>query len=172
LTPTPLSPKLFGVGSRPALPPPATPPAVHSFSPMTHPRDISLTKLESEVMSAVWTFDGPVRVREVAEAVNAGRREPLAYTTVQSVLTILKGKGAIERVKDTGRAHAFRARVSRDEASRGMMKELADRLFGGRVEPLLLQMIGQAQLKPEELAELRAWVDEQLHDTEAGGPTP
>lgn len=123
-------------------------------------------------MSAVWMLAGPVRVREVADAVNAGRREPLAYTTVQSVLMILKGKGAIEKVKGTGRAHAFRARVTRNEASRGMVKELADRLFGGRVEPLLLQMIGQARLKPEELAELRAWVDEQLHDADGEGAKP
>lgn len=130
---------------------------------------IPLTKLESEVMSAVWSLPGPVRVREVAEAVNKGRREKLAYTTVQSMLIILKDKGIVEQVKPPkgeSRAHAFRARVSRDEASHAMVRELADRLFEGRVEPLLLQLIGQARLKPDELSELRAWVDAQLRDSQ------
>lgn len=131
---------------------------------------ISLTKLESEIMSAVWELAGPVRVREVAEAVNAGRRPVLAYTTIQSVLTILKAKGVVEQVKGAGRAHAFRARVSRDQASRRMVRELADRLFGGRIEPLLMQLIGQARLKPEELTELREWADEQLRDAREARP--
>ena len=131
---------------------------------MTKRRDISLTKLESEIMSAVWALGGTVRVREVAEAVNAERETALAYTTIQSVLMILKAKGAIAQVKTTGRAHAFRARVTRDEASQSMVMELADRLFGGRVEPLLMQLVGKAKLKPEELTELRAWADAQLRD--------
>ena len=132
--------------------------------PKRHPT--SLTRLESEVMSAVWALTAPVRVREVAEAVNAGRTTPLAYTTIQSVLTILKTKGFVVQVRGAGRAHAFRARVSRDQASRSMVRDLADRLFGGRVEPILLQLIGQARLKPEELSELQAWVDAQLRDSQ------
>jgi BlaI family transcriptional regulator, penicillinase repressor len=139
-------------------------------APVPNRRPISLTKLEGEVMAAVWDLPAPVRVREVADAVNAGRRPALAYTTVQSVLTILKGKGVVEQVRGEGRAHAFCAKVSRDQVSHGMVRELADRFFDGRVEPLLLQMIGQARMKPEELEELRSWVDGQLRDQE--GTTP
>jgi predicted transcriptional regulator len=128
----------------------------------------SLTKLESEIMSAVWDLPHPILVRDVAEAVNTGRTPPLAYTTVQSVLTILKSKGAVEQVKGVGRAHAFRALISRDQASCGMVREMAKRLFGGRIEPLLLQLIGEARLKPEELTELRQWVDAKLRDASEG----
>lgn len=125
---------------------------------------ISLTKLEGEVMLAVWDAPGPVRVRDVADALNARRDPPLAYTTVQTMLTILKDKGIVEQVEGDGRAHVYRARVSRDEASRHMVRELADRLFGGEIQPLLLQLIGQARLKPAELRELRDWVDARLRD--------
>jgi predicted transcriptional regulator len=131
---------------------------------------ISLTKLEGEVMLAVWDLAGPIRVRDVADALNARRETPLAYTTVQTMLTILKDKGIMEQVEGTGRAHVYRARVSRDQASRHMVRDLADRLFGGRVEPLLLQLIGQARLKPVELRELRDWVDAQLRDAEEKQP--
>ena len=128
-----------------------------------HP--ISLTKLESEVMNAVWALPSPVRVREVAEAVNAGREPQLAYTTIQSVMTILKAKGVVEQLQGAGKAHAFRPCITREQASDRMVRDLADRLFGGRVEPLLLQLIGQAELKPDELNELRNWVDAKLKDT-------
>jgi predicted transcriptional regulator len=121
-------------------------------------------------MSAVWDLGGPVRVRDVAEVVNTGRRPPLAYTTVQSVLTILKSKGIVEQVKGVGRAHAFQARFSRDQASQGMVREMAARLLGGRIEPLLLQLIGEARLKPEELNELKDWVDAQLRDARESTP--
>lgn len=137
---------------------------------MPRRQSISLTKLESEIMSAVWDLGGTVRVRDVAEAVNSGRNAQLAYTTIQSVLTILKSKGAVAQVKGSGRAHAFRARITRDQASNNMVRELADRLFGGRVEPLLLQLMGQARLKPEELTELRAWADAQLRDAQEPSP--
>jgi len=139
-------------------------------APMTNHHPISLTKLESEVMTAVWGLAGPVRVREVAEAVNAGREPPLAYTTIQSVLTILKTKEVVEQVEGVGRAHAFKAKVSREQASHRMVRDLADRLFGGRVEPLLLQLIGEAKLKPQELSELRQWVDSQLRDAQEEAP--
>lgn len=129
----------------------------------------ALTKLESEIMRAVWEFDGPVRVRDVADALNGRRESPLAYTTIQTMLTILKDKGIVEQVEGAGRAHVYRAKVSRDQASRHMVRDLADRIFAGQVGPVVLQLVGQARLKPAELRELRDWVDAQLRDgSEAG----
>ena len=115
---------------------------------MARARPISLTKLEGEVMLAVWDLAGPVRVRDVADALNARRKD----------------KGIVEQVEGPGRAHLYRALVSREQASRHMVRDLADRLFGGEVQPLLLRLIGQARLKPAELRELRDWVDAKLRD--------
>lgn len=129
------------------------------------PPPVSLTKLEGEVMLAVWDLPEPVRVRDVADALNARRKPALAYTTVQSMLNILKDKGVLEQVEGAGRAFLYRARITRDQASGHMVRDLADRLFGGKLEPVLLQLIGQAQLKPAELRELRDWIDSQLRDT-------
>jgi BlaI family penicillinase repressor len=131
---------------------------------MARAHPISLTKLEGEVMLAVWDLDAPVRVRDVANALNARRETALAYTTVQTMLTILKDKGIVEQVEGPGRAHLYRALVSREQASRHMVRDLADRLFGGQMQPLLLRLIGQARLKPAELRELRDWVDARLRD--------
>ncbi len=129
---------------------------------------IALTKREGEIMRIVWNAqsDG-VRVRDVAEALNRRRRsKPLAYNTVQTMLTILKDKGIVRLVEGPGRAHYYRARVSRDRASRHMVGELVDRLFDGRVQPLLHQLIDEGDLAPAELEQLRQWVDDRLRDAE------
>ena len=136
---------------------------------MASKRGIGLTRLEGEVMRSLWAIGpGPVRGRAVAEAVNAGRREPLAYTTVQTVLSILREKGVVEVVEGQGRGHLYRARLSREKATRHMLRDLADRLFGGPVRPLLHHLLDDAELDEAELRELRAWVDQRLRDSRGG----
>ena len=106
---------------------------------MARARPISLTKLEGEVMLAVWDLAGPVRVRDVADALNARRDTALAYTTVQTMLTILKDKGIVEQVEGPGRAHLYRALVSREQALRMMTIDAAfisfDERKKGTIEP-------------------------------------
>jgi predicted transcriptional regulator len=53
--------------------------------------------LESEVMEAVWSATDPVSVRVVLDALNARRSEPLAYTTVMTVMNRLAAKGVLSR---------------------------------------------------------------------------
>jgi predicted transcriptional regulator len=48
-------------------------------------------------MDAVWGMSRPVSVREVVDAVNERRVEPLAYTTVMTVMNRLTAKSALAR---------------------------------------------------------------------------
>lgn len=128
---------------------------------------MALSKLESEIMRAVWHFgDRPVRVREVVDRINARRDESLGYTTVQKVMTILRDKGALEVVDSSDRAHLYRATLSRRDAMRDLLHDLGERVFGGATAPLLTQLIEDAGLSEDELAELRTWIDERLRDEE------
>ncbi len=45
-----------------------------------------------------------------------------------------------------------------------LAREIVDRLFDGRVQPLLQQLIDDGDLDPTQLQELRGWVDERLRD--------
>jgi len=128
---------------------------------------LTLTKLEAEVMRAVWDAGaGPVTVREVADGLNAGRAKPLAYNTVQTMMTILRDKGVLAVVRGGGKAHQYRARLTREEMSRHMTADLVERMFDGRVQPLLLQLIDQGDLDAADLQQLRKWVNERLRDAE------
>ena len=143
--------------------------ADHCETGMTKNSSFSLTKLEGEVMSAVWDAQpDPVCVRDVVESLNSARsktrRKKLAYNTVQTVLTLLKQKKVVRQVQGRGRAHYFIPCLSRIEASRHILSDLSNRVFGGQLKPLIHQMIDGAELTAEELAELRQWVDAKLKD--------
>jgi predicted transcriptional regulator len=64
--------------------------------------------LESEVMKAVWRVNRPVAVREVVDDLNRSRSEPLAYTTVMTVMSRLADKDALSRRK-SGRSYVYEA---------------------------------------------------------------
>jgi predicted transcriptional regulator len=64
--------------------------------------------LESEVMNAVWAAAKPVSVRDVLDALNARRAEPLAYTTVMTVMNRLTAKRALTRHRER-RSYAYQA---------------------------------------------------------------
>ena len=56
-----------------------------------------LGRLEAEVMAVLWRSDVPLLVRQVVAALNSDRAEPLAYTTVMTVMSRLAGKGLLSR---------------------------------------------------------------------------
>jgi len=64
--------------------------------------------LESEVMDAVWRAARPVAVREVIDDLNEARSEPLAYTTVMTVMSRLAEKDVLSRRK-VGRGYVYEA---------------------------------------------------------------
>jgi predicted transcriptional regulator len=66
--------------------------------------------LESAVMDTVWSAGEPVTVRVVVDRLNAGRAEPLAYTTVMTVMSRLAEKGVLGRQK-RGRGFVYESAV-------------------------------------------------------------
>ena len=64
--------------------------------------------LESGVMDAVWAAGAAVSVREIVDGLNEGRSEPLAYTTVMTVMNRLVDKQALTR-SPAGRGFVYEA---------------------------------------------------------------
>jgi BlaI family transcriptional regulator, penicillinase repressor len=69
----------------------------------------------------------------------------------------------VKRVQE-GRAHRYRAAVSRERASGSALSDLVKRMFGGSSEALLMAMVDTRQISAEELAR----VGERLAATERG----
>ena len=106
---------------------------------MAFPR---LTKLELQVMDALWTH-GASSVREIQEAFPEKDRP--AYTTVQTMVYRLEGKKAIHRVKKIGNAHIFEAAISRNAAQRRLIDDLLS-FFGGRPQPVVAHLVETGKL--------------------------
>jgi BlaI family penicillinase repressor len=106
-----------------------------------------LTKLELQIMEALWT-KGPCSVREIQESFPAKKRP--AYTTVQTTVYRLEVKRALRRTRKIATALIFEATVSREAAQRRLVDELLD-LFGGRSRPIMARLIESGTLTLDEV---------------------
>ena len=109
---------------------------------------LPLTKLELQIMQVIWRR-GASTVAEVQDSLD----QPLAYTTVQTMLNILHRKRKLKR-ELRGRAFAYIAAVTEAKASTHALKDLIDRMFGGSSEELVMSLIKSRQLDPDKIAEL------------------
>ena len=107
---------------------------------------IELTKCEAEVMDVVWDKEC-VTVNDVVEAID----RDLAYTSVMTTMKILDDKKIVRRGKKIGRAFTYTAKVSRDQVREGMLKSLADQLFGGSTRSLVLSLLQSGAVSVDDI---------------------
>jgi predicted transcriptional regulator len=116
---------------------------------MARPKAEQLTPLELDIMKVLWRL-GNANVQAVQQALP---RE-LAYTTVQTVLNILKRKGKVKRAK-RDRAYFYTPAVSQREVARHALTDMVQRLFGGSAESLVMSLLEARQLTPQKLDRLK-----------------
>lgn len=120
------------------------------------PLDRSLpTGAELEILRVLWR-SGPATVREVHDALGPRRRT--GYTTVLKLLQIMHQKGLVAR-DEAERSHIYRARIGESVTQRRLLRDLADRAFGGSAASLVMQALSTEKAAPEDLAEIRRLLD-------------
>lgn len=123
---------------------------------MKEPADAPmLTAAEAEVMNVIWDQSQA----SVADIVERLPRE-LAYTTVMTTIRILEGKGFVEQCGKRGRAFIYRALVARDAARGCMSAEIANRLFGGSIKSLVLNLVQDDAISADDLAEVKRLIEQ------------
>jgi BlaI family transcriptional regulator, penicillinase repressor len=122
---------------------------------------MKLTKLELELMDALWSIGSAASVREIQEFLPENKRP--AYTTVQTIIYRLEEKGAVRRVKKIGNAHIFEATINRSAVQRRLIKDLLD-LFGGSVQPIMAQLVEIGKLTLEDVRELERTLEMRDED--------
>jgi len=110
-----------------------------------------LTKLELQIMEALWTR-GHASIREIQQAFPEKSRP--AYTTIQTTVYRLEVKKALRRVKKVGNFHVFEAVISRDAAQRRLIDDLLA-LLGGRTQPVMAHLIESGKLTLEDVKEAK-----------------
>ena len=115
----------------------------------------SLTDLEIDIMNVVWRL-GRATVRQIVNSLRDQR--PLAYTTVQTVLSILTQKGVVRHTRE-GRAFVYTAILKPEGVRQEVIEAVVDKLFAGSPRSLVLHMIESDALTPEEAESLRNLLD-------------
>lgn len=128
----------------------------------------TLTQAELRLMKVLWTR-GESSVADMAAA--CAGDAPLAYTSVLTTVRILEQKGYVAHRQD-GRAFLYSASVAEREASRSEVKHVLQRFFGNSREKLVLSLLGDDGISPEELRRLKEAIaavpDEPEDVVEAG----
>lgn len=116
---------------------------------------MGISDAESTVMDVLWRRS-PLSAEEVIAAL-AGEQD-WQEATIKTLLNRLLKKGAITAEAD-GRRYRYSPLLTREawltQASRGLL----DRLFGGRVAPLVAHFSEQKALSKRDIAELRALLE-------------
>lgn len=123
---------------------------------MARRKSITLTDAELRIMEVLWK-KGSATVAEVAEVLEG--KDGSAYTTILTMMGILRDKGYLSSRKD-GRAHIFTPKVDRDAAARKAVRQLLTKFFAGSPSELVLSFLREEQLSPEELDELKTKIRE------------
>ena len=117
---------------------------------------LRLSDRELDVMAVLWAR-GSGTVAEVREALP----DPLAYTTVLTVLRTLEEKGFVGH-EEEGKAHRYLPLVARERAGRSALTRMVDKLFDGSPELLLTQLVSDRKLSPQDIRRLRKILDQRL----------
>ena len=107
---------------------------------------------EYAVMEVLWK-DAPLTANEVADRVPAERG--WSIRTVKTMLARLLAKGVLAHEED-GRRYLYRPAVARADYVAQESGRLIDRMFGGRVTPLVAQLAERDRLTQADIAEIEA----------------
>lgn len=127
---------------------------------MSRPTSKHPTELELEILKVLWHI-GPATVRQVRDELAAIR--DLAYTTVMTMMTIMDKKGYVQRKKD-GRSFIYEAKYHEQKASKNMLQDIVDRLFGGSTTAVMQHLLETSELDDGELKQIRSLINRKARE--------
>jgi BlaI family transcriptional regulator, penicillinase repressor len=117
-----------------------------------------VTDTELAILQVLWDRGDATR-RQITDALYPGGGEA-HYATVQNLLGRLERKGFVRHDRGDG-VLSFSATADRDELIRRRLRDLADKLCGGAVAPLVMNLVRSQPLTAAEVEELTAFLRDQ-----------
>ena len=116
----------------------------------------SISEAESAVLEVLWD-KGPASAEDVTAALAIPRG--WQDSTVKTLLGRLLKKGAVRAEKD-GRRFIYSPTLAREEWLSSESESLLNRLYGGRVAPLVAHFSRHRKLSKRDIRELKRLVEE------------
>lgn len=118
------------------------------------------TEAELEILNVLWT-QGPCSVKFVNTELQ--KKKEVGYTTTLKIMQIMTEKGLA--VRDTSqKRHMYSAAIARETTQSTLLTRLSDLAFGGNNVQLAMRALGENHISPEELKDLRAFLDQMEKD--------
>lgn len=117
----------------------------------------TLTEAELRIMNILW-LRGSGTVQQVLDSIT--EKPVLAYNSVLTTIRVLERKGYLKHLKD-GRAHVYTPLVGQKEATRSEIRHLVGRFFENSREQLVLNLLEDEGIGPEEIGRLRQMLTEK-----------
>lgn len=111
-----------------------------------------ISDAEQAVMEVLWD-EAPLTAQEVVERVDPARG--WSANTVKTLLGRLLAKAAIAH-EQQGRRYLYRPLVERGDYAAGESRKLIDRLFDGKLTPLVAHLAERDELSDQDIAEIEA----------------
>ncbi len=117
---------------------------------------VRLGDLQLRIMQVLWQQREPVTVAHVQETVEGPH---LAYTTVATMLRKMEARGLIFH-REEGRKYLYEARITPNDVSGGVSRDLVDRLFAGSLANTVSHLLQTRDVNAAELDELEKLIQE------------
>ena len=123
---------------------------------------IGLGKIQLRIMQILWRR-GEASARQITDDLNG--RDPIAHSTVQTLLRQLEGKKLIDHsVGD--RIFTFRPLIDQSQVTESAADDMLHRVFGGSALGLVAHLVKTKKITRQELDELRLLIDTHLETDE------
>jgi predicted transcriptional regulator len=116
----------------------------------------ALGQLQQEVMDEVWRM-GQATVADVHARL--AQRRKIAYTTVLTTMRNLEKRGML-RHEPQGKAFLYQPTMPREQYAAGTVQDFVARIFGGRPERLVCQLLDTDRVRSEDLARLKQLIED------------
>jgi predicted transcriptional regulator len=114
-----------------------------------------ISEAESRVMEVLWR-KAPQSSEDIVAALQHDR--DWHEKTIRTLLSRLLGKAAVSAEKD-GRRYLYSPMLTREQWQSQESRSLLDRVFGGRLSPLLVHFSAHEKLSAKDITELRRLLD-------------
>ena len=118
---------------------------------------IRFGKMQHRIMEILWAR-GKANAREITDTLN--KDEPVAHSTVQTLLRKLEKKGAIDHTAQD-RTFVFFPVVEQQKARRSATQEFLDRVFGGSALGLVAHLLEHEKIPRKEMEQIKKLIGEK-----------
>src|SRR3954468_8586584 len=122
--------------------------------------EMQLGRMQFRIMQVLWDR-GRASAREITDALNES--EPVAHSTVQTLLRQLEAKGAVGH-EAASRTFVFFPLLKEDKVKRTAARDLLERVFGRAGGSLAAHLLRNERLSRSELDELHRLIDQRRRD--------